>query len=480
MFERYTEKARRVIFFARYEASQFGCPEIETEHLLLGLLREDKALTNRFLHSHGSVESIRKAIEQHTTIREKTSTSVDLPLTNESKRVLAYAAEEAERLGHKHIGTEHLLLGLLREEKSFAAEILNERGVMLETVREELARAGHDPEQRGTPGPTAPAELGQDLTGAAMEGQLEPVIGRDAEIEAAIEVLSNYRSGNVVLVGESGVGKTAVVSALAQRIASGNVPAGLAEKRIVVFDPQLSFALGLARRSQGATPKLVANEDELILFVGELRGLLAPGSIFSPRGPARLLRASPLEGNVRCIATCTPEDYKLCLREAQWIEGRFRPVHVRAFNEDEAMAVLEARKQGYEKFHEVSYLDEALKFAVKAADRYLPNRALPGKALALIDAAGARAKVRKNSQPGEIVEVLKRIKFIVHRMDSAVQNHEFEKARFYSDEERKERENLRALQEKYSTAGAATPVVGPQEIEETIARWSGYPYKGSQ
>jgi len=191
MFERYTEKARRVIFFARYEASQFGSPYIESEHLLLGLLREDKALTSRFLRSHASVESIRKQIEAHTTIREKVSTSVDLPLSNECKRVLAYAAEEAERLGHKHIGTEHLLLGLLREEKCFAAEILQERGLKLAQIREELARASLDkapaqqPRQRES---SLLAEFSRDLTQAATDGLLDPLVGRDAELERVVQI----------------------------------------------------------------------------------------------------------------------------------------------------------------------------------------------------------------------------------------------------------------------------------------------------
>ena len=187
MFERYTEKARRVIFFARYEASQFGSPYIETEHLLLGLLREDKALTNRFLRSHASVESIRKQIEEHTTIREKVSTSVDLPLSNECKRVLAYAAEEAERLSHKHIGTEHLLLGLLREEKCFAAEILQERGLRLPAIREELQRTtqekapahGQAGKGSGRQEQSMLAEFSRDLTQSAMDQQLDPLVGRD-------------------------------------------------------------------------------------------------------------------------------------------------------------------------------------------------------------------------------------------------------------------------------------------------------------
>jgi ATP-dependent Clp protease ATP-binding subunit ClpC len=215
MFERYTEKARRVIFFARYEASQFGSPYIETEHLLLGLLREDKALTNRFLRSHASVESIRKQIEGHTTIREKVSTSVDLPLSNECKRVLAYAAEEAERLSHKHIGTEHLLLGLLREEKCFAAEILHERGLRLSTIREDLARTSQEKAapQRGQRESSLLSEFSRDLTQSAMDNQLDPLVGRDGEVERVVQILCRRTKNNPVLIGEPGVGKTAIVEA---------------------------------------------------------------------------------------------------------------------------------------------------------------------------------------------------------------------------------------------------------------------------
>src|SRR6202166_3931601 len=213
MFERYTEKARRVIFFARYEASQFGSPYIEAEHLVLGLLREDKALTNRFLRSHApvnSVESIRKQIEAHTTVREKVPTSVDLPLSDESKRVLAYAAEEAERLGHKHIGTEHLLLGLLREEKCFASEILQERGLKLAQIRDELARVTQEkaPAAQRQRESSLLAEFSRDLTQAAMDGQLDPLVGRDGELERVVQILCRRTKNNPVLIGEPGVGKT--------------------------------------------------------------------------------------------------------------------------------------------------------------------------------------------------------------------------------------------------------------------------------
>ena len=482
MFERYTEKARRVIFFARYEASQFGSPYIETEFILLGLLREDKALTNRFLHSRSSVESIRKKIEEHTPIREKVSTSVDLPVSNESKRVMAYAAEEAEQLGHKHIGTEHLLLGVLREDECFAAQLLKERGIELNKVRKELEQVAHVPEQSGRPVSTSTPEFSQDLTQAATDGMLEPVIGRASELDALIEVLAGFRNGNAVLVGEHGAGKSAIVSALAQRIAAGDVPPFLAEKRILLIDPHLAGP-GSAPGRQFIREKLLAaakstsEDDETILFVGDLGSLIAPSSFLFPWGPGRVLRQSPLQGKIRCIASATPDELERCLRQSPWISDLFRPIHVRPFNEAETLEVLKARKQNYEEFHQVAYSDEALELAANSSSRYLLHCVLPGKALELIDAAGARAKLHQAALPPEVAEVQKRIRFIVRRMDSSVQNHEFEKARFYSEEERKEKENFRLLQKNAGITGAPSVVVTPQAVEEVIARWGEYPFR---
>ena len=283
MFERYTEKARRVIFFARYEASQFGSPYIETEHLLLGLLREDKALTNRFLRSHASVESIRKQIEGHTTIREKVSTSVDLPLSNECKRVLAYAAEEAERLSHKHIGTEHLLLGLLREEKCFAAEILTERGLRLPAIREELQRTTQEKapssQQQGRQRESSMlAEFSRDLTQAASDNTMDPLIGRDQELERLVQILCRRTKNNPVLIGEPGVGKTAIVEGLAQRIADGEVPSFLADKRVLALDLSLIVA-GTKYRGQfeerlKTIMKELMENQNTIIFIDELHTLV--------------------------------------------------------------------------------------------------------------------------------------------------------------------------------------------------------------
>jgi ATP-dependent Clp protease ATP-binding subunit ClpC len=481
MFERYTEKARRVIFFARYEASQFGSPYIETEHLLLGLLREDKALTNRFLRSHASVESIRKQIEGHTTIREKVSTSVDLPLSNECKRVLAYAAEEAERLSHKHIGTEHLLLGLLREEKCFAAEILHERGLRLSSIREELARTSQEkaqPAQRSRESSLL-SEFSRDLTQSAMDNQLDPLVGRDSELERVIQILCRRTKNNPVLIGEPGVGKTAIVEGLAQRIADGEVPSFLADKRILALDLSLIVA-GTKYRGQfeerlKTIMKELMESQNCIIFIDELHTLVGAGSAEGSLDAANILKPALSRGEIQCIGATTPAEYRKSIEKDRSLERRFQAVKVPPPSEEDATKILFGIKERYEKFHAVTYTDEAINYSVSHSNRYLPDRFLPDKAIDLIDEAGARVKLRQTSLPDDITEVQKRIKFIVHRMENAIANHEFEKARFYSDEERKERENLRALREKYHLDESATGVVNREDIEDVVSRWTGVP-----
>jgi ATP-dependent Clp protease ATP-binding subunit ClpC len=481
MFERYTEKARRVIFFARYEASQFGSPYIETEHLLLGLLREDKALTNKFLRSHASVESIRKQIEGHTTIREKVSTSVDLPLSNECKRVLAYAAEEAERLSHKHIGTEHLLLGLLREEKCFAAEILHERGLRLVAIREELARATQEkaPQQRQNRESSLLAEFSRDLTQAATDSQLDPLVGRDSELERVVQILCRRTKNNPVLIGEPGVGKTAIVEGLAQRIADGDVPSFLADKRVLALDLSLIVA-GTKYRGQfeerlkTIMKELMENQNSII-FIDELHTLVGAGSAEGSLDAANILKPALSRGEIQCIGATTPGEYRKSIEKDRSLERRFQAVKVPPPNEADAIKIIMGIKDRYEKFHAVSYTDDAIEFAVSHSNRYIPDRFLPDKAIDLIDEAGARVKLRQTSLPEEITEVQKRIKFIVHRMENAIANHEFEKARFYSDEERKERENLRALRDKYHLDDSTAGIVGREDIEDVVSRWTGVP-----
>src|SRR5512140_634120 len=482
MFERYTEKARRVIFFARYEASQFGSPYIETEHLLLGLLREDKALTNRFLRSHASVESIRKQIEGHTTIREKVSTSVDLPLSNECKRVLAYAAEEAERLSHKHIGTEHLLLGLLREEKCFAAEILHERGLRLSAIREELARSTQEkaqPQRGSNRESSLLAEFSRDLTQAAMDNTLDPLTGRDYELERVVQILCRRTKNNPVLIGEPGVGKTAIVEGLAQRIAEGDVPSFLADKRILALDLSLIVA-GTKYRGQfeerlKTIMKELMESQNSIIFIDELHTLVGAGSAEGSLDAANILKPALSRGEIQCIGATTPGEYRKSIEKDRSLERRFQAVKVPPPNELDAVKILFGIKERYEKFHAVAYTDEAIESSVYTSSRFIPDRFLPDKAIDLIDEAGARVKLRQTTLPSDVADIQKRIKFIVHRMENAIANHEFEKARFYSDEERRERENLRQLREKYNLDDSSTGVVTKDDIEEVVARWTGLP-----
>ena len=480
MFERYTEKARRVIFFARYEASQFGSPYIETEHLLLGLIREDKALANRFLRSHAAVDSIRKQIEAHTTIREKVSTSVDLPLSHECKRVLAYAAEEAERLSHKHIGTEHLLLGLLREERCFAAEILHERGLRLSTIREELARV-HSEKMLSTRPKEGSllAEFSRDLTQEAADGKLDPLIGREGELERVVQILCRRTKNNPVLIGEPGVGKTAIVEGLAQRIASGVVLPFLSEKRILSMDLSLIVA-GTKYRGQfeerlkSIMKELMENRNSII-FIDELHTIVGAGSAEGSLDAANILKPALSRGELQCIGATTPSEFRKSIERDRSLERRFQAVKVSPPTEEEAIQILIGIKERYEKFHAVVYTDEAVESAVYSSIRYIPDRFLPDKAIDLLDEAGARVKLQQTKMSEETAEIHKRIKFIVNRMENAIANHEFEKARFYSDEERMERENLRRLQKQQQLDQAVTATVGKDDIEEVVARWTGVP-----
>ena len=477
MFERYTEKARRVIFFARYEASQYGSPYIETEHLLLGLLREDKALANRFLRTHGSIESIRKEIESRITVRERIATSVDVPLSQECRRILNFAAEEAERLNHKHVGTEHLLLGLLREEKSFGAEILQERGLRLPGVREELARTAEKVPVTRPKETSLLAEFSRDLTQAAMDGQLDPLVGRDRELERAVQILCRRTKNNPVLIGEPGVGKTAIVEGLAQRIADGDVPPFLADKRILSLDLSLIVA-GTKYRGQfeerlKTIMKELMESQNAIVFIDELHTLVGAGSAEGSLDAANILKPALSRGEIQCIGATTPGEYRKSVEKDRSLERRFQAVKVSAPSEEEAIRVLQGVRDRYEKFHAVSYTDEAIQYAVYLSNRYIPDRFLPDKAIDLIDEAGARVKLRQAMLPDEVAEAQKRVKFIAHRMETAIANQEFEKARFYSEEERKEKENLRNLRVRLKIDDSSTGTVTREDIEEVVARWTG-------
>src|SRR5712664_568233 len=403
VFERYTEKARRVIFFARYEASQYGSPYIETEHLLLGLMREDKALANRFLRQQGSIESIRKEIEARITIRERISTSVEVPLSAECKRILNMAAEEAERLGHKHVGTEHLLLGILREEKCFGAEILMERGLRLSTLREELARTSGEKTTATRPKETSLlAEFSRDLTQAASEGSLDPLVGREGEVERVIQILCRRTKNNPVLIGEPGVGKTAIVEGLAQRISDGDVPPFLADKRILSLDLSLIVAGTKYRGQFGERLKTIMKElmesQNSIVFIDELHTLVGAGSAEGSLDAANILKPALSRGEIQCVGATTPAEFRKSIEKDRSLERRFQSVKVPPPTEAEAIAILDGVRERYESFHQVRYTKDAIEAAVLQSSRYIPDRFLPDKAIDVIDEAGARVKLRVRAE----------------------------------------------------------------------------------
>src|ERR671926_115809 len=399
MFERYTEKARRVIFFARYEASQFGAPAIEPEHLLLGLMREDKTLTGRFFpRAQVNIEAIRKEIEGRTLLREKISTSVELPLAPETKRVLAYAHEESDRLQHRHIGTEHLLLGLLREERSMAAEILYERGLRLNAVRDEIARqSGAD--NRSTQKKDTPhlVEFSRDLTEDASNDKLDPLIGREAEIERVVQILCRRTKNNPVLIGEPGVGKTAIVEGLAQRIVRGDVPSFLEHKRILSLDLSLIVA-GTKYRGQfeerlkQIMRELVENP-QYIVFIDELHTLVGAGSAEGSLDAANILKPALSRGEIQCIGATTPAEFRKSIEKDRSLERRFQAVKVPPPSEEEAVSILDGVRERYEAFHQVRYTTDAIEAAVYQSNRYIPDRFLPDKAIDVIDEAGAAAQM---------------------------------------------------------------------------------------
>ena len=406
MFERYTEKARRVIFFARYEASQLGALQIEAEHILLGLIREDKTISNRFFHrAQASVEAIRKDIESRIVLRPRHPQTIDLPLSIEAKRVLAFAAEESERLANRHIGTEHLLLGLLREENTLASEILYERGIRLTDIRSELLRqTGRERDSVARKETPHLYEFCRDLTEAALEGKLDPLVGRDDEIDRVIQILCRRTKNNPVLIGEPGVGKTAIVEGLAQRIVNFEVPSFLTDKRILALDLSLVVAGTKYRGQFEERMKMIMRElidnPQYVIFIDELHTLVGAGSAEGSLDAANILKPALSRGEIQCVGATTPAEYRKSIEKDRSLERRFQAIKVAAPNEAEAIQVLEGIKDRYEAFHNVTFTTEAIEAAVYQTSRYLPDRFLPDKAIDVIDEAGASAKLRVQRERG--------------------------------------------------------------------------------
>src|SRR5687768_3519734 len=483
MFERYTERARRVLFFARYEASQLGSISIETEHLLLGLIREGKGLTSRiFARSHLSLENIRKEIEGRTVFREKVSTSVEIPFSAETKRVLGFAAEEADRLLHNYIGTEHLLLGILREERSVAASILMEKGMRLHTVREDIVQLLNEKTTltRGVKETPLLAEFSRDLTEAAIKNSLDPLVGRDYELERVQQVLCRRTKNNAVLIGEPGVGKTAIVEGLAQKIVYGDVPHFLADKRILALDISLIVA-GTKYRGQfeerlKAIMKELTENPNIIVFIDELHTLVGAGSAEGSLDAANILKPALSRGEIRCIGATTPAEYRKYIEKDRSLERRFQAIKVDPPAEKETIEILMGVKDRYEQFHHVEYTQDAIEAAVYQSSRYITDRFLPDKAIDLVDEAGARAKLKEAGYSEEFGEINKSIRVAVEQMENAVSQKDFEKAARFREQEQQHRDTLQFVREKFDVKSSTRRVVvGKAEIDEVVSKWTGVP-----
>ncbi len=478
MFERYSERAKRAIYFARHEASHLGGDAIEPEHLLLGLLRELPAAVAGRLHI--SIERVRREVQSHVLLRDSVSTSVGIPLSEESKRVLARAREEADRMNHESIGTEHLLLGVLRDQTSAAAAILNRQGVRAQSVREAIAfEHGRGKPATRSRKPPLLAEFSRDLTQAAAEGTLDPLIGRAAELERVIQVLCRRTKNNPVLIGEPGIGKTAIVEGLAARIASGDCPIFLADRRIVSLDISLVVAGTKYRGQFEERLKAIITELEEspthIVFVDELHTLVGAGSAEGSLDAANILKPALSREGIQCIGATTPAEFRRHIERDRSLERRFQGVSVKAPSDQETLVILRGVQERYERYHRVRYAPEAVEAAVRQAQRYITDRFLPDKSVDLLDEAGSRVKLRESRLSREFGAIRKRIAAIRQRKDQALAADDLERASLAQDQENAEHENLALVKNEWSEGQGEAPLVTRRDVDQVVAHWTGIP-----
>jgi len=481
MFEKFTEKAKRILFLARYEASQQGSKVIGTEHLLLGLLREGEETSRElFRRANVSMELLQAELERRGPTREKLSTSVEIPFSDEAKKALQHAEEEAERLMHPHIGTEHILLGLLRLEESVAGRMLAERGMRLFAVREDAVnlykRRALPKKKKETP---FLDEFSRDLSELAERRVFDPLIGRESEMDRVIQVLSRRRKNNPVLLGEPGVGKTAIVEGLATRMVDGEVPPSLMSKRILALDLSLIVA-GTKYRGQfeerlkGIITELTDSED-VIIFIDEIHSLIGAGSAEGSLDAANILKPTLSRGEVQCVGATTPRDYHRYIEKDRALVRRFQPITVRPPSEEETFAILSGVKERYERFHGVRYDDEAIRAAVYQSNRYITDRFLPDKAIDVLDEAGARVKLGKTSSYAEIKKLERELRRAVEGMKSALARKDFDEAVAFHDEEVTLRRGHEEVKQQYENECNKILDVSREDVEDVISRWTGIP-----
>ena len=480
MFERFNENVRRALFFARYEASRAASHQIATEHVLFGMLREaDETLVDLCESVGIDVRELRDELLGDTLALEPVSTSPDLPLAEETKKVLAYSVHEAESMGHGRVGTEHLVLGLLRIEESNAAKYLTARGFELYQLRDEVIRRGHELEAEASASAMPHiVEYSRDLNQIAIDGGFDPLIGRDTEVERVIQILSRRTKNNPLLLGESGVGKTAIVEGLATRIVEGSVPLSLANRRILALDLSLLVA-GTKYRGQfeerlKGLLKEIQDHAEIIIFIDEIHSLIGTGSAEGSLDAANIIKPALSRGEITCVGATTVREYRKYVEKDRALSRRFQAVTVREPSDEETIKILRGVQSRYEEFHGVHYTDGAVHAAVTHSGRYITDRAFPDKAIDVLDEAGARVKLRKVSSSSSLRKVQREIRDAVRGMKDAISDKSFETAVELREEELRLREELEVL-ENHAASSSVEITVNRDDIEEVVASWTGIP-----
>jgi ATP-dependent Clp protease ATP-binding subunit ClpC len=507
MFERLTDRARKVMALANQEAQRFNHEYIGTEHILLGLVKEGSGVGANVLKNLGiDLRKVRLEVEKLVKSGPEMVTMGKLPQTPRAKKVIEYAIEEARNLNHNYVGTEHLLLGLLREQDGVAAQVLLNLGLKLEEVREEvlnLLGAGGDSEQENPPQAAEPAapeageatpgttrrgksktpaldSFGRDLTELARNGELDPVIGRAQEIERLVQVLCRRTKNNPVLLGEAGVGKTAIVEGLAQQIVSQSVPDLLHDKRLVVLDLAMMVAGTKYRGQFEERIKAVMNEvrraKNIILFIDELHTLVGAGGAEGAIDASNVLKPAMARGEIQCVGATTFDEYRKYIEKDAALERRFQSIPVDPPGPDQTFEILKGLREKYASHHRVKYTDEALKAAVELSGRYIPGRVQPDKSIDVIDEAGARLRLKTMAKPPDLTELESRIERLSVEKDEAVKGADYEKAAELRDQAEKLRKEKEKLQQQWrDRMNETTGTVDEEVIAEVVSKMTGVP-----
>ena len=491
MFGRFTERAQKVLALALEEAVRLGHKDIGTEHVLLGLIREGEGIAAKALQSLGlGLDKIQSEVEALIGRGTEQSGSNYTPnYTPRAKKVIELSMDEARKLGHTYVGTEHILLGLIREGEGIAARIMNNLGVSLNKARQQVLQllgssemmASHQP-SGGNPAANTPTldGLARDLTAIAREGGLDPVIGRQKEIERVIQVLSRRTKNNPVLIGEPGVGKTAIAEGLAQKIVNNEIPETLRDKRVMTLDMGTVVAGTKYRGEFEDRLKKIMDEirqaGNIILFIDELHTLIGAGGAEGAIDASNILKPALARGELQCVGATTLDEYRKYIEKDAALERRFQPIQVDEPTTEDAIKILNGLRDRYEAHHRVKITDEAIEQAVKLSDRYITDRFLPDKAIDLIDEAASKVRLQSFTVPPNLKELEGRLEEVRKEKDAAVQSQEFEEAAALRDQEQKLREELEKTKKDWKERqGQLNMEVTAEDIATVVASWTGVP-----